>query len=271
MDLTELRRIFATLSAKEFSDVVSLVNVIESIENLFLGFIEGNNSRDHKFVFVSPEIERITGYPSERFMKEDGTAFFYSKTPEAYLPHIFERVAFYNNETQVPGFDTTQPQFIQIDAGLIHAHGHLIKMRCSSVVLEYTMTNEIFLLMSTWQDTTHISYERLESIDELLRGIFTQLKTLYVCAYPEKFLMSENRQRDLTKIIYPLYKGPIATKTEMKILQLIADGLSSKEISGRLNISFHTAEAHRKNLLQKFDAKNSAELIKKASKVYWLE
>jgi DNA-binding CsgD family transcriptional regulator len=33
-------------------------------------------------------------------------------------------------------------------------------------------------------------------------------------------------------------------------------------------ISAHTAESHRKNLLEKFEAKNAAEMIKKPSKFF---
>jgi len=52
---------------------------------------------------------------------------------------------------------------------------------------------------------------------------------------------------------------------EKQVLQLIANGFSSKEIADMLFISNHTAISHRKNLIEKFDVKNTAHLIKKAS------
>lgn len=61
------------------------------------------------------------------------------------------------------------------------------------------------------------------------------------------------------------------TKREHEILKLLAMGSSTKQIAGSLKISTHTTETYRKSLLAKFEAKNSAELIKKASKVYWFE
>jgi DNA-binding CsgD family transcriptional regulator len=51
------------------------------------------------------------------------------------------------------------------------------------------------------------------------------------------------------------------TVREREIMQLISKGLSTKEIAGKLFISFHTVESHRKNLLAKFNAKNSVELL----------
>ena len=51
---------------------------------------------------------------------------------------------------------------------------------------------------------------------------------------------------------------------EKQVLRLIADGYSSKEIADMLFISNHTAISHRKNLIEKFQVKNTAHLIKKA-------
>jgi two-component system, NarL family, response regulator NreC len=56
-----------------------------------------------------------------------------------------------------------------------------------------------------------------------------------------------------------------ATPQERNILELIARGLTTKQIASMLQISFHTVQAHRRSLLKKYDASNSAELIMKAS------
>jgi|WetSurMetagenome_2_1015567.scaffolds.fasta_scaffold30564_2 DNA-binding NarL/FixJ family response regulator len=56
----------------------------------------------------------------------------------------------------------------------------------------------------------------------------------------------------------------IITRRESEILKLIADGFTNQEIAERLFISTTTVDSHRKNLLLKFDAKNSAMLIKAA-------
>ncbi|MGI9551255.1 MAG: response regulator transcription factor [Aurantibacter sp.] len=61
-------------------------------------------------------------------------------------------------------------------------------------------------------------------------------------------------------------KKPISPREE-EVLKLIADGYSSKQIADRLFISNHTAISHRKHLIEKFQVKNTAQLIKKASKI----
>jgi DNA-binding NarL/FixJ family response regulator len=57
---------------------------------------------------------------------------------------------------------------------------------------------------------------------------------------------------------------PVITRRECEILKLIADGFTNQEIADQLFISNSTVDSHRKNLLLKFDSKNSAMLVKKA-------
>lgn len=48
---------------------------------------------------------------------------------------------------------------------------------------------------------------------------------------------------------------------EREVLQLIAEGKSTKEVAGLLNVSEHTAESHRTNLMKKLGLHGLAELI----------
>lgn len=59
---------------------------------------------------------------------------------------------------------------------------------------------------------------------------------------------------------------PLITRREKEVLQLIAEGLTNTEIAGKLFISIPTVNSHRKSLLEKFDAANTAVLISKAIK-----
>lgn len=54
------------------------------------------------------------------------------------------------------------------------------------------------------------------------------------------------------------------TRREVEILSLISDGLTNQEIAAKLFISCSTVDSHRKNLLLKFNANNTAKLIKMA-------
>jgi DNA-binding CsgD family transcriptional regulator len=54
---------------------------------------------------------------------------------------------------------------------------------------------------------------------------------------------------------------------EIQILQMIKEGLLSKEISNELNISLHTVNTHRQRILEKLGANNSIEAIVFASRM----
>jgi DNA-binding NarL/FixJ family response regulator len=58
----------------------------------------------------------------------------------------------------------------------------------------------------------------------------------------------------------------VLTKNEMQILQLYADGLSTKEISGKLAMSAKVIEKYKTKIMIKLDLKSSVELIKFAIK-----
>ncbi len=57
---------------------------------------------------------------------------------------------------------------------------------------------------------------------------------------------------------------PPLTKRERQVLQMISDGKTNAEIAEELRLSLFTIETHRRNLMQKFDVKNAAALIKMA-------
>jgi DNA-binding NarL/FixJ family response regulator len=59
---------------------------------------------------------------------------------------------------------------------------------------------------------------------------------------------------------------PVLTHREKEVLQLIAEGYTNHQMAEKLFISPHTIDSHRKNLLSKFEVKNTAALINSAVK-----
>ncbi len=51
------------------------------------------------------------------------------------------------------------------------------------------------------------------------------------------------------------------TQSEMKIIRLLKQGLTSKEIADRIFLSKHTIDKYRKNLLEKTNCANTAQLL----------
>jgi len=56
----------------------------------------------------------------------------------------------------------------------------------------------------------------------------------------------------------------ILTQREREVLQLLAEGKSTKKIAGKLNLSIKTVDTHRQNLMGKLKIDNFADLVKLA-------
>lgn len=61
------------------------------------------------------------------------------------------------------------------------------------------------------------------------------------------------------------------TGSELEIVRLIAEGLSTKEIASKKNISFHTVNTHRKNIFRKVGVSSASELIMHAIRSGWID
>jgi len=95
------------------------------------------------------------------------------------------------------------------------------------------------------------------SRDEMIKAIIEVSQgRKYICEevkniLAQKELEEEPAQADMN----------ILSRREIEIIQLIKEGLSSKEIAGKLDISLKTVEVHRYNVLKKLKLKNTAALV----------
>lgn len=93
--------------------------------------------------------------------------------------------------------------------------------------------------------------------EEMYEAILTvHNDKLYVCEEirTQGFDMSALPDNDLTYV-------ESLTNKEIQISHCIRQGLRSKEIADKLNISIKTVEVHRHNILRKFHVKNSISLV----------
>jgi DNA-binding NarL/FixJ family response regulator len=97
---------------------------------------------------------------------------------------------------------------------------------------------------------------------DLLHGIRAIAKGQQVFSDPISDLMKESF---LNKSNRPgPYDHQHVTDREQEILQLIVDGLTSKQIAKKLYISPRTVDTHRANLMEKLELNNIAELVRYA-------
>jgi len=80
------------------------------------------------------------------------------------------------------------------------------------------------------------------------------------------YLSDSITQQVVEAIAHPDGDAPVGltvlTDREREVLQLIAEGLSSKEIAGQLDVSLKTVDSHRSNLMEKLDIHKVAGLVK---------
>lgn len=93
--------------------------------------------------------------------------------------------------------------------------------------------------------------------DELIKGVRKVMQN-------EKFFSLEISSL-LINNAYSRAKGgiPFLTNKEKEVVSYLMEGFSNKEIADKMDISPRTVETHRANVLNKFNLKNTAELIKK--------
>ncbi len=100
-------------------------------------------------------------------------------------------------------------------------------------------------------------------MDELILAITTVVngKKYFNNAISEKMINNMSLEGSQVKKL---------SSKESEILELIAEGLTTKEIADKLFISTRTVETHRANMIKKLEVKNSAELIRKAIALHLL-
>jgi DNA-binding NarL/FixJ family response regulator len=103
--------------------------------------------------------------------------------------------------------------------------------------------------------------------DELLEAIHAVCNDdQYISIALEKSLSNNfiNKARFGDK--YSIHKLSGLTPRELDIIKLISEGLGYKEIAAQLGISTRTVEAHKNNILEKLELRNTIELVKFAIK-----
>jgi DNA-binding NarL/FixJ family response regulator len=97
---------------------------------------------------------------------------------------------------------------------------------------------------------------------ELMDGITTVIKGKQYLSFDAAIAVRKTEAEN---------EMPVITRREKEVLELIADGLTNIEIGLKLFISNTTVDTHRKNLLAKFNARNTASLVKIAMQLNLLE
>ena len=124
----------------------------------------------------------------------------------------------------------------------------------SQKVLALTTYNERVFIQQMLDNGAYGYVLKNASSEEIMEGVNEVSKgNKYLCIDAEK-LLKKTQENEL-----------MITRRENDVLKLLAEGFTNLEIAERLFISPLTVDSHRKNLIVKLQARNTASLIKIAS------
>jgi two-component system, NarL family, nitrate/nitrite response regulator NarL len=170
----------------------------------------------------------------------------------------------YNSEMLFKNLELLSFDILLLDYHLPYMNG----IDAAKMIRE--MYPELRILMVSMHRDTLIIRKLLELG---IRGYFCKDGGLDDLLMAIHSVMEGNVYLDRT-IINKLYntqtEREFLTEREKDILGCIADGLSTSQVAQKLHISENTVEFHRRNMLQKHNCKNIAQLIRMATLNNWI-
>lgn len=191
--------------------------------------------------YVHPNIKSVLGIEPESFNIEkflnihhpDDLKVFYEKEAVA-SKFLFD----FLTPEDIPFYKVVYVNRVQ------HEKGHYIKLLHQAKALRVTDGGKIQHVLGVHTDISYLN----TPVDH---------KVSFIGDGKPSFYSIDPNKPDFNKIeCTKLY-----TNQELNIIRLIANGKSNFEIAEKLFISINTVKTHRKNILQKSNANNTAHLV----------
>ncbi len=237
------------------------ISIVEEACQVVSAYFAVFNLFDRQTEFVSSNVKQITGYEAIKYI-EGGAEFIFSTGTPKSRAAIMEAQGRYIQEVKQTGFD---PRSIIVHEYVsdVEVPGEGIRqMTTLGVVLTYTTNADMQSGVAFGCTPDTITLDRCRDILERIKKRHNEIYVHPVFSTPQEPLKRNYVHRNRFEKL---------TTREEQVLKFISDGLTTAQIADRLDITDNTVETHRRNLLTKFESKNMAEVIQKASKLYWLE
>jgi DNA-binding CsgD family transcriptional regulator len=191
-------------------------------------------------IYVSDTLTRLLGYPKEKFLDMD---FVY----DCIHPDDVNFVYAFSKKSIAWSYHFADKLLQDPLAGVLS--------------LDYRMKNNIGEYIRINRQTSCFKTDRLGNMIYAI-SLFTNINHLksnnlitYACTndFGVEFSIDD---------LVEQYQNRILTPRELEIIRLLSQGMSAAQIGKKLFISEYTVIAHRRHILHKIGAKNTAELIK---------
>lgn len=192
----------------------------------------------HRFIYMSEKIKALTGYDASLYTAEDGLNFTISKWHPDYLQACFlmqEAGAKYciGNE---PG-----KTMVSFDGLYKNSTGKYFRLLQQTLLVEKNKQGQPQYFLSYVQDISHLKKD--------------DTATMVISEAGNALLWKYNFDTKSLEEIKPF------SCQEKKILELLSEAKSSKQIADIMKISTHTVDTHRRNLLTKTSCPDTSGLI----------
>jgi DNA-binding NarL/FixJ family response regulator len=172
---------------------------------------------------------------------------------------VYAAVSFTKGREFISFLNQNEVHLVLLDISLPDANGielckEIKKMSPKTIVLGLSNQAERSMMLQMLQSGASGYLLKNVSPDELLTCIQEALDGRVTFSREAKEIMARPSKAELSE-------AASITKREKQILQLLAQGKTTAAIAAELFLSPLTVDTHRKNLLQKFDVKNTAELL----------
>ncbi len=153
--------------------------------------------------------------------------------------------------------DISLPDMSGIDATRI-----ILKENPSLKVIALSMYSDRFFVSGMFDAGASGYLLKDCAFEELVSAILTVMAgKIYVSSNIKGFSLD----KPTGKVLTPGSSGlSLLTNREREVLQLVAEGLSSRAVAARLGISVKTVEAHRRHIMDKLEVGSISELVKYA-------
>jgi len=160
-----------------------------------------------------------------------------------------------------------QPDIVVIDLSLPELNGlqatrQILKGSPETEVLVFTMHHSEELVRETLQAGARGYVLKSDASESLIAAVdsLRQHKPFLTTAITEFALDDDVRRGDASGDL----ALAVLTPREREIVQLVAEGKSSKEAASMLGLSVKTIEAHRTNIMKKLRVRSVSELVRYA-------
>jgi DNA-binding CsgD family transcriptional regulator len=228
--------------SEKYAQLDRIVNELSINENSLKTVFDNVNG---KFLAISDSFEPLTGY-TQGDIKKYGLALYLKvfALDHFFAPVIMSKWGFRVIKQMETAEDVNYWDLRMTLCGfkVKRKNGQLRRVMMRFMPLEMGEKGAVKVYLITGDDITH-----LIKSDNYWGRISYGKDSEYKFSYESNSKKSQNKD--------------ILSEREIEVLQLISEGLESKEIGAKLFMSSHTADNHRRNALAKTGAKDTTALI----------